>query len=94
MATCPPLAVDRLSGLAGVTSKLVKVMEKDERLPPRMSQQETDSALGRVVAIIQRMADKDILVWLERGDAPSEQERYRVAKIVVVKVVRTRIIRL
>ncbi len=94
MATCSPLAVDRFSGLAGVPSKLVKVMEKDERLPLRMSQQETDSALGRVAAIIRRMADKDILVWLERGDAPSEQERYRAAKIVVVKVVRTRIIRI
>ena len=31
MATCPPLAVDRLIGLSGVPSNLVKVMEKDER---------------------------------------------------------------
>ena len=28
MATCPPLAVDRLIGLAGVPANLVKVMEK------------------------------------------------------------------
>ena len=27
MSTCPPLAVDRLIGLAGVSSNLVKVME-------------------------------------------------------------------
>lgn len=33
MATCPPLAVDRLIGLAGVPQNLVKVMEKDKRLP-------------------------------------------------------------
>ena len=82
MATCPPLAVDRLIGLAGVPANLVKVMEKDGKLPPRMSRQEVDSALGKVAAVIQEMADKDILVWLEWGDAPSEQERHRAATIL------------
>ena len=82
MATCPPLAVDRLIGLAGVPANLVKVMEKDGKLPPRMSRQEVDSALGKVAAIIQKMADKDILVWLEWGDVPSEQERHRAATIL------------
>ena len=82
MATCPPLAVDRLIGLAGVPSNLVKVMEKDGRLPLRMSRQDADKALGKIGAIIQRMADPDILVWLERGDEPSELERYRAATIV------------
>ena len=28
------------------------------------------------------MADPDILIWLERGDTPSEQERYRAATII------------
>ena len=82
MATCPPLAVDRLIGLAGVPPNLVKVMEKDARLPPRMRRQEADIALSRIAGIIQRMADPDILVWLERGGTPSEQERYRAATIV------------
>ena len=82
MATCPPLAMDRLIGLAGVPANLVKVMEKEGKLPRRMSRQEVDSALGKVAAVIQKMADKDILVWLEWGDAPSEQERYRAATIL------------
>ena len=82
MATCPPLAVDRLIGLAGVPANLVKVMEKDGKLPPRMSRQEVDSALGKVAAVIQKMADKDILVWLEWRDVPSEQERHRAAAIL------------
>jgi hypothetical protein len=30
MSTCPPLAVDRLIGLAGVSGNLVKVMEKGQ----------------------------------------------------------------
>ena len=82
MVTCPPLASDRLIGLAGVPPNLVKVMEKDGKLPRRMPQQKADAALGKITAVIQRMADPDILVWLERGDMPSEQERYRAATIV------------
>ncbi len=82
MATCPPLAVDRLIGLAGVSSNLVKVMEKSDKLPPRMSGQQADIALREIAKVIQRMADPDILVWLERGDTPSELERYRAATII------------
>ena len=82
MSTCPPLAVDRLIGLAGVPANLVRVMEKDRRLPSRMSRQVVDDALEKVAEIIRSMADKDILVWLERGNTPSRQERHRAATIV------------
>lgn len=82
MATCPPLAVDRLIGLAGVSMNLVKVMEKKNRLPSRMSQPELDHELEKIGEIIGRMADPDIFFWRERGDDPSEQELYRAATIV------------
>jgi len=82
MSTCPPLAVDRLIGLAGVSRNLVKVMEKHNRLPLRMSQVELDRDLEKIGEIIERMADPDIFVWLGRGDDPSEQELYRAATIV------------
>ena len=82
MATCPPLAVDRLIGLAGVRPNLVKVMEKDEKMPSRMSRQQVDMDLEKIAGVIQKMTDPDILVWLERGDTPSEQERYRAATII------------
>ena len=82
MSTCPPLAVDRLIGLAGVSRNLVKTMEKDNRLPPRMSRREMDSDLERIGKTIEKMADPDVFVWLERGDDPSEQELYRAATIV------------
>ena len=82
MSTCPPLAVDRLIGLAGVSGNLVKVMEKENRLPPRMSRRRLDGDLEKIGEIIETMADKDIFVWLERGDEPSEQELYRAATIV------------
>ncbi len=82
MATCPPLAVDRLIGLAGVTPNLVKLMEREQRLPPRMSPKQITSSLRSIAEIILKMADPDIIVWNERGDAPSDQERYRAATII------------
>ena len=82
MSTCPPLAVDRLIGLAGVSGNLVKAMDRENRLPPRMSRQELDSDLEKIGEIIEKMADPDVFVWLERGDDPSEQELYRAATIV------------
>ncbi len=81
MATCPPLAVDRLIGLAGIPPNLVRVMEKG-RLPPRMPQGELDEALESIAAIIGKMADPDIFVWLGRRSGPSEQELNRAATIV------------
>ncbi len=82
MSTCPPLAVDRLVGLAGVSGNLVKVMEKNNRLPPRMSERDIDKDLEKIGAIIEKMADPDVFVWLERGTDPSDRELYRSATIV------------
>ena len=82
MSTCPPLAVDRLIGLSGVSGNLVKAMEKDNRLPSRMPRRELDSDLEKIGKIIEKMADPDVFVWLERGDEPSEQDLYRAATIV------------
>ena len=82
MSTCPPLAVDRLIGLANVSGNLVKVMEKDHRLPPRMSKRDIHRNLEKIGKIIEKMADPDVFVWLERGDDPSQQELYRAATIV------------
>ena len=82
MSTCPPLAVDRLIGLSGVPANLVKVMEKEQRIPPRMPQQDADNALGKIADTIHRMADPDIFVWLQREGTPSDLELYRAATIV------------
>lgn len=83
MSTCPPLAVDRLIGLAGVSSTLVKCMELDKRLPARMPQAAADKELVRIAAIIEKMADPDICVWLSRkNQTPTEPEIHRAATIV------------
>lgn len=82
MATCPPIAVDRLIGLSGVSANLVKTMEDDHRLPPRMTATQADAELEKIGNIIEKMADPDIFVWLVRGDAPTDAETHRAATIV------------
>jgi hypothetical protein len=81
MSTCPPLAVDRLIGLAGVSINLVGNMEAG-KLPPRMPGDLLEVQLQKISDIIEKMADPDIFIWLGRKETPSEQEIYRAATIV------------
>lgn len=81
MSTCPPLAVDRLIGLAGVSTNLVKSMEL-KKLPPRMTAVAIDAELVKIATIIEKMADPDIFVWLGRKEPPTEAEIHRAATIV------------
>ena len=64
MSTCPPIAVDRLVGLAGVSKNLVGCMEEG-RLPLRMPLTQLQTELEKIGTIIEKMADPDIFVWLE-----------------------------
>ncbi len=82
MSTCPPLAVDRLIGLAGVSNNLVKSVEKQKKLPARMARERLDIELLRICRIIERMADPDIFVWLGRSEPPTDVEIHRAATVV------------
>lgn len=81
MSTCPPIAVDRLVGLASVSKNLVGCMEEGN-LPPRMLPVDLQADLLKIGAIIEKMADPDIFVWLEAGRTPTEGEGHRAATIV------------
>jgi hypothetical protein len=82
MSTCPPLAMDRLIGLAGVSQNLVKCMELEKRLPVRMLPLALDTDLKKLGAIIEKMADPDIFVWLGRNEPATQDEIHRAATIV------------
>ena len=82
MSTAPPIARDRLIGLAGVTPNLVKSMEVSERVPPRMNSSSVDADLLKVGELIVRLVDKEIFPWLSSGNLPSEDEVRRAATIV------------
>lgn len=52
MATCPPIARDRLIGLAGVPRNLVKSMEDNERVPPLMKPLQLQENLKQIEKVI------------------------------------------
>ncbi len=81
MSTCPPIAVDRLIGLSGVSRNLVNCLEEG-RLPLRMPSAQLEKELSMVGSTIRRMVDPDIFVWLEGGRVPQSDEVHRAATIV------------
>lgn len=81
MATTPPLARDRIIGLANVSSNLMDKMEEG-RFPPKMEQQEIDESLCRIIDIINRLLDSDIMPWLERKSYPHEMDRLLATHVI------------
>lgn len=82
MATAPPIARDRLIGLANVPPNLVTNMENQNRVPPRMSAAELQTHLRHICRIIEQLADKDIFHWLDNDQEPDQLDLYRAATIV------------
>lgn len=82
MATCPPIARDRLIGLADVPPNLVKTMETKKRIPSRMPPAKLQEELSKITALIEKLVDPDIFVWFGRDDSGSEEEVHRAATVV------------
>ena len=82
MATAPPIARDRLIGLAGVSKTLVNSMESKGCVPPRFKAAQVDDELRKIGQIIARLADEDILTWLEPRRVPSTVDLHRAATII------------
>lgn len=82
MSTAPPLARDRLIGLAYASKNLVLSMEERRRLPPKMPKQAVEGDLKSICRILAKLIDGEIFPWLERAKAPTDAERYRASTIV------------
>jgi hypothetical protein len=82
MATAPPIARDRLIGLASVPSSLINSMEKLKRIPPQMLSANLDTNLQKIGSIICKLVDRDIFTWLDDKRTPTEIEIHRAATIV------------
>lgn len=84
MSTCPPIARDRLIGLAGVRKSLVDNMEDEEnpRVSPRMPLDTLHEQLNKIRAIITRMTDPDIFTWVRENKRPTPQEVQRASTII------------
>jgi hypothetical protein len=81
MATAPPIARDRLIGLAYVSKSLVQSLEAG-KIPPRMPRSELDVSLERLCDVLLRLLDHDLFSWIKNGATPDSTERYRAATIV------------
>jgi hypothetical protein len=81
MCTAPPLAVDRLIGLADASKNLVGRME-DGKLPTKMNAVDLNAELTKLSRIISKLLDRDIFPWLDAVKDPTDHERDRASTIV------------
>lgn len=83
MCTAPPLAVDRLIGLAGVSKSLVGSMETG-KLASRMSPVVLNENLTKICDVVTLLLDQDIFPWLDGAKRRNATviERDRAATIV------------
>jgi len=81
MCMAPPLAVDRLVGLAAANKSLIGRMEQG-LLAPRMNQAVLLANLTAVCHVLNELLDRDIFPWLDAGKAPTAHERERASTIV------------
>lgn len=81
MSTCPPLARDRLIGLADSSRNVVGCLEEG-KLPVQMEAADLDAHLKKITGILSQMLDVDIFPWLEETRKPTQEERYRSSTIV------------
>jgi len=81
-STAPPIARDRLIGLAGASPNLVHNMEEKGRIPPLMKPAALQEHLQRICTIIEKLLDRDIFPWLAEQRRPTDVERNRSSSIV------------
>jgi XamI restriction endonuclease len=81
MCTAPPLAVDRLVGLAGANKSLITSMEQG-KLAARMKADLLEENLSKICSVLTRLLDRDIFPWLDAAKEPTDHERDRASTIV------------
>ena len=82
MCTAPPLAIERLIGLAGVPPAMIRRMEKHAGLPAKMRADEIEGNLAAISEVLRRLLDRDLFTWLDRESVPDERERERAIAVV------------
>lgn len=65
MSTCPPLARDRLIGLANLSKNMINSMERHNKLPTRLLEKDSERELKKICDLIDKMLDRDIFTWLD-----------------------------
>jgi hypothetical protein len=86
MSTAPPVARDRLAGLAHVSRELIERMEKHKRVPRRMSEAILREQLERIITIVKELLDQDIFIWLADRREPGLDEIHRASTVVADRI--------
>src|SRR5437763_1031480 len=81
MCTAPPLAVDRLIGLASANKSLIGSMEEG-KLAARMKAELLEENLTKVCRVLTKLLDRDIFPWLDAKKDPTDHDRDRASTIV------------
>lgn len=87
MATCPPIARDRLMGLAHATKGVMKQIDRidNPRIPPNIAKRDRprlERELGGICHVIQEMADRDLMAWLKTDRKPTKKELERSSTVI------------
>lgn len=84
MATCPPLARDRLIGIADISKNLVKKMEDkiEPSIPPRMSKENLEEQLNKAISLISQLLDNDIITWKDEQQEPTSDDVERSIAVI------------
>lgn len=81
MATTPPLARDRLVGLADVPRAFVNTLEEG-KLPTKMAEGQIEVFLSRIVAVVKSLCDTGIMPWLDTKAIPCEMDRLLATYVI------------
>ena len=86
MAVAPPIAQDRLVGLAYTSKSVLSSMEGDKgrapRMPPGLSEEEQAVQATKILDVIREMLDADLFPWLSANRAPHPEERNLAIAVV------------
>lgn len=86
MSCAPPLARDRLMGLAYASKSLILAMEgREDRLsqiPPRFKSERINEELSSICDVIQELIDRELFTWLNEDRTPSDEEIDRAVSLI------------
>lgn len=80
MVTAPPIARDRLSGLSYVKKTIVDKLEQG--MMPHLNEKDLKDSLKRIVDVIYKLLDRQLIDWLDSGSRPTASARKRSASII------------
>lgn len=81
MATTPPLARDRLIGLSGVKKSFLTNLEAG-RLPKKTCYDGVKSELDKLVYVINKLLDVELLPWLKGKSNPADSD-LKIAECII-----------